>query len=438
MNHTELGFVQSSFTVGGLIGAVLSGPAAMALGRLRTMQYNTILFILGPVAEALAPNIAVMALGRFISGLGAGAAVVVVPIYISEVAPPARKGFFGSFTQVMTNVGIFTTQLLGFFFSRGQLWRIVLAVGGAFGALQLMGLFFAVESPKWDVTHGRIDEAKTTLRKIRGPQYDIKEEVDGWHLESSKDRQDEEDALLASDNQPHNEASVTQEGRKALKKSTIGMLDVIIHPNYNRAIVAVMAIMVAQQLCGINSIVMYGVSLLSDLLTTSAGLLNVFVAVINLSVTLSCAPLIDKIGRKPCLLISIIGMGTSSFLLAIAIKKSIAALSAVAVLTFVGSFGVGLGPVPFILSSELVGPEAVGATQSWALSANWISTFVVSFFFPILNQKMGKGNVYFLFTAFAAFFASFIVWRVPETRGKKDADEVWGRKTNCERSSNDD
>ena len=95
-------------------------------------------------------------------------------------------------------------------------------------------------------------------------------------------------------------------------------------------------------------------------------------------------------------------------------------------LAFVASFGFGLGPVPFILSSELVGPEAVGATQSWALVANWVATFVVAQFFPMVNQALGKGVVYFVFAGLALIFFGFIAWWVPETKGKKSAEEVWG------------
>lgn len=120
-------------------------------------------------------------------------------------------------------------------------------------------------------------------------------------------------------------------------------------------------------------------------------------------------------------------MGTSSVLLAIGILKHVPVLSAIVVALFIASFGLGLGPVPFILSSELVGPEAVGATQSWALAANWIATFVVAQFFPILNEALGKGKVYFLFAALAAFFFALVLYAVPETKGKKSADEVWGR-----------
>jgi len=188
-----------------------------------------------------------------------------------------------------------------------------------------------------------------------------------------------------------------------------------------------MFLMAAQQFCGINSIIVYGVSLLSSILTTSASLLNVLVAVINLLVTIAFSPLIDRLGRKTCLIASVGGMGLSSLLLAIGITRGINVLSAVMVLTFVGFFGLGLGPIPFILSSELVGPEAVGATQSWALAASWASTFVVTQFFPLVNEALGRGRVYYVFFGAAMATVAFVAWFVPETKGKRDADEVWGR-----------
>lgn len=206
------------------------------------------------------------------------------------------------------------------------------------------------------------------------------------------------------------------------------------HPGYRPAVVAVVAVMAAQQLTGINSIVMYSVSLLSALLPTAAALLTVAVSALNVIITTACAPLIDKLGRKTCLLLSIAGMGISSILLATGIYYGIQILAAAATLTFVASFAVGLGPVPFILANELVGPEAVGATQSWALAANWIATFLVSQFFPIVNEALGgRGRVYYVFAGFAAALGAFIAWWVPETKGKRGADEVWGRKEARER-----
>ena len=167
---------------------------------------------------------------------------------------------------------------------------------------------------------------------------------------------------------------------------------------------------------GINSIVMYGVGLLANLLGANSALLNLAVSAINIIVTTSAAPLVDKFGRKACILTSDAGMGISALLLGIGILRQIKILSAIAVLTFVASFAFGLGPVPFILSSELVGPEAVGATQSWALAANWIATFIVAQFFPIVNEALGNGKVYFIFAGLALFFGLFIAWWVPETK----------------------
>ena len=449
MNPTQFGLVSSFFTLGGLIGALSAGPMSAKYGRLKTMLYTNPMFIIGGAVEAIAPNVGIMTLGRFIAGLGAGAAVVVVPIYISEVAPPHEKGFFGAFTQVMINVGILIAQLLGYFLSRGQLWRLILGAGGAIGAIQLVSLILGgQESPKWVADNGMPSRAKRVLRRLRGHEANIDEEVTGWGCESPEDLDDEEETLLsgrdhmrghsASDSSANGGAEPertnyesakkhTKNAASEAKRGTVGTLAVLRHPDYSPAVFAVMMIMVAQQLCGINSIVMYGVSLLSDLLAANSAVLNVAVAALNVIITTACAPLVDVLGRKTCLLGSIAGMGTGSLMLAVGIMRHIPILSAVATIFFVASFGLGLGPIPFILSSELVGAEAVGATQSWALAANWVATFLVAQFFPIVNNAMPKGTVYFIFFGFALGFGTFIAWFVPETKGKANAEEVWGR-----------
>ncbi|KAL2794497.1 general substrate transporter [Aspergillus keveii] len=418
MSPSQFGLVSSIYTLGGLLGALLAGPVSTKHGRLFALRATTIFFILGPVAETLAPNIPVLGLGRMLSGVGSGASIVVGPIYISEIAPPNSKGFFGAFTQVMTNVGILITQTLGYFLSEGSMWRIILAVAGIIGVLELLGLTLVPESPVWLADHQKEDVAKRVLQRIRGRDADIHDELAGSSgFTRSEDDAGEEQSLLSppSSNLPPKQPPVT-------------MVQVFMDPYYRPAIIAVVGIMIAQQFTGINSIIMYSVSLLQSILPTTAALLSVGISAINLIMTLACSPLPDKIGRKSCLLLSITGMGSTSILLALGIYFNVKALSAVAVLLFVASFAVGVGPVPFILASELVGPEAVGATQSWALAANWISTFIVAQFFPMLNDALGgRGKIYWLFAAMAGIFAGFIYWRVPETKGKDSVDEVWGR-----------
>lgn len=421
MNATEIGLVGSIFTIGGFAGALICGPISAKRGRLRAMQGTTIFFIIGPIFEAIAPNIGTMAIGRFISGLGAGAAMVVVPIYIAEVAPPAERGLFGAFTQIMVNVGILIAQLLGYFLSHGQFWRIVLGAGGMFGVLQVFGLFAVPESPKWTADQGHPSTARKVLRKIRGSKFDIEEEVSGWGShESTPQVVEEEEELLSS-------STLLAPSLKGDRLENLSMYQVLRHPDHHKAVIAVIMIMIAQQLTGINSIIMYGVNLLASLLESNSAVLNLAVSALNIIMTAIAAPLVEKLGRKICLLQSIGGMGIGSLLLAFGISHGIPVLSTVAVVLFVASFGLGLGPVPFILASELVGPEAVDATQSWALGANWVATFVVAQFFPIVKDALGGGKVYFIFAGLAAFFFTFVVWFVPETKGKKDADEVWGR-----------
>jgi MFS family permease len=428
MDALQFGMVTSFFTLGGLAGALLAGPMTAKSGRLRTMALTATFAVTGPAFEALAPSFSVLAAGRLLSGVGAGAATVVVPIYISEIAPPGQKGFFGTFTQVMINVGILIAQVMGLFLSRGQLWRIILAAGGAMALAQIAALVIGgQESPKWLVDNGRPAQARKILQKLRGHRVDITAEVNGWGIQSERHLESEEETLLADDRASH--ALVSEDTRPRSESGKgLGPFAVLFHRDYWPAVFAVTTIMIAQQLCGINSIIMFGIGLLKDMLAANSALLNVVVALVNIVVTVAGAPLVDRLGRKTCLLMSMGGMGVSSLVLGFGIMNSIPILSAVAVLCFVAAFGLGLGPIPFILASELVNTEAVGATQSWALAANWIATFFVAQFFPVVNERLGKGQVYFIFAGFAALFAAFTAWWVPETKGKADADEVWGRK----------
>ncbi|KAJ5106039.1 hypothetical protein NUU61_003386 [Penicillium alfredii] len=399
MTPSQFGLVSSVYTLGGLLGALLAGPVSTRYGRLIALRATTIFFVLGPVAETVAPAIPLLILGRFFSGIGSGAAIVVGPIYISEIAPPAARGLFGAFTQVMTNVGILLTQTLGYFWSHRSLWRLILAVAGLIGALELLGLFLVPESPTWLAENHKVNEARQVLQRIRGRDADLDAEIEGWRA-SGAPTSGEEESLLAVPSEGH---PTNQPPSQSFKLP--GIL-----------------------ITGLPSSPWLGVSLLQSILPTTATLLTVMISALNLVMTLVCSPLPDRIGRKTCLLLSISGMGCSSILLALGISTDQKALSAIAALLFVACFAVGLGPVPFILASELVGPEAVGAAQSWALAANWIATFIIAQFFPVLNDALGgRGKVYWVFAVMAALLGGFIYRWVPETKGKANADEVWGR-----------
>ncbi|KAK2671269.1 Sugar/inositol transporter [Fusarium oxysporum f. sp. vasinfectum] len=404
MDEASFATISSIFMLGGLLGALASGPFSSKRGRLPAMRITGLLYLFGAAVETVAGSVFVMVLGRLFAGIGAGASTVVVPLYISEIAPPKERGLFGFMTQISINFGILVVQTMGFFLSYGTAWRWILATGVFIATAQTLGLFVVPESPSWLAAQGNAPKAKRTLQRIRGNGYDIHEETETW---DSDDRDaSEEDGLLQADS--------ASESPSKTRTEHLGFFEVLRDPDTRPAIVAVVGIMFAQQLC------------------VSSSLLTILVSVVNLFTTIACAPLPDRLGRKTCLLASIIGQGTSALILAISIIFGIKILSAIAVVAFVGFFAVGLGPVPFLISSELVGQEAVGATQSWCLAANYAATFLVAQFFPIVNSALndllgGHGWVYFIFAGLAAGSAIFVFWNVPETKGKKDVDEVWGR-----------
>ncbi|CAM1509386.1 Fc.00g031250.m01.CDS01 [Cosmosporella sp. VM-42] len=426
MTEAAFATVSSIFTIGGLIGALCAGPVSSKRGRVPAMRITALLYLAGATLETISGSVWVLAIGRLISGIGAGASTVIVPLYISEIAPPRERGLFGAMTQVSINIGILAVQTLGFFLSYGNAWRWILASGICIAGAQAVGLLAAPESPAWLAAQGEVTKAKRTLQRIRGKGFDIKEEVETW--DSAHEGSSEEEGLLSQAELANSDPTIG----KTLPVH-MGFLEVVKDPLTRPAIIAVVGIMFVQQLSGINSIIMYSVSLLADLLPVSSALLTILISLVNLVTTVACAPLPDRLGRKTCLLMSVIGMGTSAFILALSIVFGIKILSALAVLVFVGFYAVGLGPVPFILASELVGQEAVGATQSWCLGANYVATFLVAQFFPIINTALntwlgGQGWVYFIFAALGVGSAIFVFWNVPETKGKKDTDEVWGRR----------
>ena len=436
MTPASFAAISAVFTVGGLIGALAAGPLTSRRGRRLPMQATAVLYLVGSAIETFAASVPIMVIARFLTGIGAGASTVIVPLYISEVAPPTRRGFFGAFTQISINIGILLTQTLGFFMSHDSAWRWIFGTGVAIALAQALGLLIVPESPSWTANvAGDVAQARRALQRIRGKHHNVDDEVEAWGAGAGKPP-GERSGLLAGDDTDAEEAGagtlLSSATSPVSKTAHLGFVDVIRDPLCRPAIAAVVGIMFAQQLCGINSIIMYSVSLLKDLLPISSAVLTIVISVINLGITMAASPLPDRLGRKTCLLASIIGQGSSSLALALSILLGFKILSAIAVLLFVAFFAVGLGPVPFIMASELVGPEAVGATQSWALGASYVATFLVAYLFPIVNQALnsalgGAGWVYFIFAGFALLFAGFITRHVPETRGKRDSDEVWGR-----------
>ncbi|KAF8423688.1 general substrate transporter [Terfezia claveryi] len=369
MSTSDFGLVTSIFAFGGLGGALLGAPLSNRYGRRGSLLLCSLGFALGGLVMAFAGSLGGMLAGRMISGIASGAAMVVVPLYVHELAPEGEKGSFGAITQISVNLGILLTQSLGLFLSKEALWRLILGVGAVLGAIQGLLLLRAHESPKWLAANRRQGDAEDSLHALRGRNLSMAEI---------------EQAL--SD-----------------------------HQGETSEVIAVIGIMLLQQLTGINAIVMYGVSVLRELIPENdATLINVFISAINLFFTWYASRFFDSAGRKPYLLASIGGMGLNSLALGLGIIFHIPLLSATATILFVSSF-------------KTVEFSASGAAQSISLCASWIGTFLVSYGFPVLAATgLGKGGVFLVFAGVALLGAVFVQRCIPETNGKSVNWWWWG------------
>lgn len=368
MTPHDIGAVTGAFAIGGLFGATFAGTIANKIGRKRTSLINAAILALGSLIISLSTSVALMSIGRIIAGLGAGSAIVVGPLYLSEIAPPDIRGTLGFVSQISINVGILIAQVAGFFMSHENQWRVILGLGVVLGLVNAVCLIPCAESSQ---------------RGSGGPEDEYRPLPHG-------------NADTVGPNKPMSVREFTS--NKALRP----------------ALVTVVGIMAIQQLSGINAIIFFGVEFLQRAVPQYSKLINVFISIVNLVVTTLVAPQVDKHGRRALLLTSIGGMTTSALILVIfmGVVFNVPTISAICAITFVVSFAIGLGPIPFLIISELVPANAAGAAQSLGTTANWLSAFFVGYLFPVLEAEMGASVfIIFFFTGLAAL--AFVWAKIP-------------------------
>ncbi|KAG0644474.1 major facilitator superfamily domain-containing protein [Tuber brumale] len=386
---------------------------------------SAVVFGIGGLLKANAAGAVILTMGRFLSGIAAGCAAVIVPIYINELAPPNYKGVFGAMTQISINLGILSSQVLGIFLEQGEQWRFILLAGGVIGLAQAVGLLFLPESPSSLIAFGDIEQARRELIRIRGTQ-DVDDELGGYQRQpigqpegtDNTDTPGERERLLEPGTEEsvatynttptgENDADLEAGPAPAQDSHQIGLLEFITKREYRAGFVVVAAVMLAQQLTGINAVVFYGVSILDDLFPDSSKYLNAAISAVNLLVTLGASTMFDSVSHKVLLLTSMGAMGVSSAVLGLSISNGLATLSAISTLLFVSAFSMGLGPLPWMVASSRIQPQGVGAAQAIALTANWLGTFIVSFAVPVIANAAGMPAVFYIFVILS--FA-FFVW----------------------------
>ncbi|KAJ2314674.1 Bifunctional purine biosynthesis protein PurH [Coemansia sp. RSA 2702] len=358
---------------------------------------------------ALAVSPAMLAAGRFVSGVGAGAAVVVAPLYLSEIAPVRRRGSLNLLNQLSIVVGILLALTVGMLANRRPLWRLSVGGGLVLACVHVAVGAFAVESPRFLWARGRHAEARAVLRRLRGVA-DVDDEVAAWGADVSPEDASPEDASPA--------AASPKPAELRAEPARVTIFNIFRFAQYRRAWLLVLLLQFGQQLSGINTVFYYSSAVLERMFSSHlSSVLTVLIGVLNVVATASAALVVDRFGRRPLLLTSMAAMAAAVTLLGLGLGLHLNVLAAVALYLVVAAFAPGYGPVPFLLGTELFDVRAASAGGAWALAANWTGTFIVALGFLPLQAAIGEW-VFAIFVAALLICGCVFFIYVPETKGR--------------------
>ena len=395
--------VTSWVTLGALLGALAAGELADRIGRKRTVLVAGVLFTLGAVVQALAPDTLVLVAGRLIIGAGVGGAAVVAPLYAAELAPAAMRGRFVSAYQLAITAGIFLAYLVDGWLSASNSWRIMLGAAAVPGLLLFAVALVAPRSPRWLMMRNRRADAATELRKIQ-PDEDVEPQLDAI---ATALRQQSEPASWA----------------------------VVFHREWRRPLLIGIGLAVFQQITGINAIIYYANQIFASagFATPSAQTTATTWAIggVNVLATLIAIATIDRLGRRKLLLAGLAGMAISLVAVGIAFRfiaapvvGAVAAgpsaagiVTLLALVGFITCFAFSMGPVVWTVINEIFPGHIRGRAVAVATAVNWGSAFLVSQFFLTLISTVGNSFSFWLFALFCVVAWVWIYFRVPETKG---------------------
>jgi len=408
LNDVQVGWAVSSLIVGCIAGAAGAGMLSDRFGRKKVIIAAAILFIVGSLGSAVPETFSWFVIARIVGGIGIGITSTLCPLYNAEVAPAAYRGRLVALNQLATVTGIFVVYFVNSYIaglgdtawnvSTG--WRWMFGVGVLPGVVFLALLFFVPESPRWLIKQGRAAEALPALIKIHGEEP-AKKEV----LEIKE--------------------SFRQEA---------GPIRDLFRPGLRFALFVGVGLAVLQQVTGINAVMYYAPEIFkaTGAGTNAALVQTVLVGFINFAFTILSIWLIDKVGRKALLLVGSTMMAISLFAIGTAFQTghTSGALVLVFVLTYVAAFAVSLGPVVWVMLSEIFPNRYRGRATAIASMALWIADYIVSQSFPPLLSFAGPGITFYMFGALSVVTILFSWKAVPETKGKslEDIEALWSRK----------
>ncbi|KAM0896705.1 hypothetical protein ACQ4PT_023023 [Festuca glaucescens] len=385
------GLVVSIFIVGAFFGSLGSSALVDYLGCKRTLQIDSIPLILGAFIRYLV-SLFLYAPGKVPVGIGIGVNTVLVPLYISEVAPTKYRGSLGTLCQIGTCLGIIAALSLGIpSESDPHWWRTMLYAACVPGFLIVAGMQFAVESPRWLAKVGRLDDARKVVEDIWGASEAEKAIEEMKSVVVNDDSQASWSELLS---EPHN--------RVALIGGSLFFL---------------------QQFAGINGVLYFSSLTFRDVGIASGILASLYVGITNFGGALVASNLMDKQGRKNLLIGSYLGMAFAMFLIVFSISFPLDedvghTLSITGTLLYIFTFALGAGPVTGIIIPELSSARTRLKVMGFSFTVHWVCNFLVGLYFLELVKLFGVGAVYAGFGGVSLLTALFAYNFIVETKGR--------------------
>lgn len=397
MSNFVFSFVTAIFTVGGLAGSLVANIVMDNRGRKGAAKFTAALLAVGSGLMGISSSVASLSFGRFLVGVGSGVGICLGPIYIAEIAPSKISGSVGVLTQLGIVLGIMFTQIAGFRFSTPTEWRLVLFLSSFIGLVQFLTSYLVVETPAWLSARNQLEERKASSTLLWEP-----------HANQAASPAPQDDDPLLDELEARRLESQTQ---------TATVAQLFLSPDLHRPLMVVCFAMLSQQVSGINAVLYYSNEILSKSLPDWGPYVSLGITIVNVIMTFPPIILIERVGRKPLLVFSTLGALVSLIAIGYGLNLGLASLASIATLTFVTSYAVGLGPIPFVMIPEVSPPFAVSALSSVALSLNWIANFLVGLIFlPLRSFLSGgdpskEGRVFYVFVI-VLFSAAFGLSRV--------------------------
>jgi sugar porter (SP) family MFS transporter len=400
LDSFEAGLVVSAVPIGAIFGAAIAGPLSDGKGRRGAILLSAIIFAIGALGSAAAPGTAALVVARLVVGLAIGVASATAPVYISEVAPPNKRGFLVTFFQLAVTVGIVVAYLVGLAFNSGGEWRWMLGLGAVPAVILAIGMLEMPQSPRWLVMAGKDYVARVTLSKIR------------------------EDDPAAIDKE-------LAEIKESLAVKAGGWRD-LLHPVVKAALLVGVGLAVLQQVTGINTVIYYAPTIVQYTginSSFSAILAAVGVGVVNVGMTVVALRALDRAGRRPLLLggvsamvISLLALGAAFIGGGGSTGSSIVAIGSL--MLYVAAFAISLGPIFWLMNAEIYPLNVRSKAAAVGTMANWTFNAIVSLTFLVLIDALGRTGAFWLYAGIGLFTLWFC-WRfVPETKGKHLEDIV--------------